>query len=100
MSFLPKMLALGLIASTLCACSAITVRPQGGLKNNSPANFNERQSYFLGGLIGENTVNLNKACPSGNVTQMQSVQTVADTLLGLITVGIYAPHTAKVWCGE
>jgi hypothetical protein len=29
---------------------------------------------------------------------MQSQQTFVDGLLGLVTLGIYSPQTAKVWC--
>ncbi len=100
MSFITKAVALGLVVASLSACSAITVRPNGGMKNNAPATFSERQDYYLGGLIGENTVNLNKACPAGNVSQMQSVQSFGDGFLTMLTFGIYAPHTANVWCGE
>jgi len=31
---------------------------------------------------------------------MQSQQTFADGALGLVTLGIYAPHTVKVWCEQ
>ncbi|WP_397472323.1 Bor family protein, partial [Rheinheimera sp.] len=46
----------------------------------------------------EHHVDVNTICNGAEPKQMQSQQTFTDGLLGLVTLGIYYPHTAKVWC--
>ena len=52
------------------------------------------------GLVGEERVDVKAICQDKKVAQMQSQQTFADGALGLVTLGIYAPHTVKVWCEQ
>ena len=86
-------------AAVLCVtgCYSVTVRPEGGYKLATKPTFEERQTFFLWGLVGESHINVKEIC-SGEPVQFESQQTFVDGLLGLITLGIYAPETAKVWC--
>jgi hypothetical protein len=60
--------------------------------------FEQRQDFFLWGLVGESHIDTKTVCGGKRATQMQSQQTFVDGLLGLVTLGIYAPQSAKVWC--
>ena len=79
-------------------CQTVTLRPEGGIRDTSPAAFEERQSFFFWGLGGTSKVNVKKACSGGEATQMQTQFTFLDGFLGVITLGIYSPRSAKVWC--
>ncbi len=68
------------------------------LPPSPPLLWQERQSFYLFGLVGESHIDAQGVCQGRNVSQMQTQQSFVDGLLGLVTIGIYAPHTAKVWC--
>ena len=89
-----------LITSLLASCSTVTIRPQGGTKDRSQADYIDSKPFYFSGLIGKHKVNVNDACEGNDVTQMQTVTTSSDWLMGIITLFIYAPRTAKVWCEE
>ena len=82
----------------LSACATVTVRPGGGEKLSGQAQYENSESFFLWGLVGEHTVNVTQVCSNRKVTQMQAQFTAIDVILGTITLGIYAPRSAKVWC--
>lgn len=85
-------------ALALSACAAVTVQPESIAKQSADtADYSERKNYFFWGLAGEHRIDVTDICPQGPV-QMQSIQTGVDGLLGVITLGIYAPRTARVWC--
>lgn len=89
---------MGIALLGLSACSTVTIAPQGEEKLVSKANYEESKPFYLWGLSGEHHINVLEVCNNEEPLQMQSQQTFSDGLLGLITLGIYAPHTAKVWC--
>lgn len=86
------------IAVVMTGCSTITIHPETTQKRASTPSFEETKKFYLGGLIGDERVNVAEVCGDKSVKQMQSQQTFEDGLLGFITLGIYAPHTVKVWC--
>lgn len=87
-------LALLLIAG----CSTVTINPEISGKLVSPPTYEDSKSFYFWGLAGEHRVNVVQICGDKKVAQMQSQQTFVDGLLGVITLGIYSPHTVKVWC--
>ncbi|HEY8279398.1 MAG TPA: Bor family protein [Bdellovibrionota bacterium] len=83
---------------TFAACSTVTVVPAGKGKISSKPNYEDSKSFFLLGIIGEHDVNISEVCGKNGARQMQSQRTFLDGFLTVITLGIYAPKTAKVWC--
>lgn len=55
--------------------------------------------HFLFGLIGDTNVDVRKVCPSGNATIKDQHSFVNGLIQGL-TLGIYGPTTAKVYCDD
>lgn len=86
----------------LAGCSTITIDPKSASsqtsKQTSAPTYEDSKNFFLWGLAGEHHVDVNKVCSDKEVAQMQSQATFADMLLTGITLGIYAPHSVKVWC--
>lgn len=95
-----KPLIIGAVALSLSACSAVTIQPQQAAKITSKASYEDSRPFFLWGLVGEQRVDVKQICSNTPVIQMQSQQTFSDGALSLITLGIYAPHTIKVWCQD
>ena len=79
-------------------CFTVTSRPDGGFKVAGQPTFEQRQDFFLWGLVGESHIDAKATCSGKQPAQMQSQQTFVDGLLGLVTLGIYSPQTAKIWC--
>lgn len=79
-------------------CSTVTIRPGGGPKLSTNPTWSSSKPFFLGGLIGSHSVNVDQICGSRGVKQMQTQDTFLDGLLQVLTFGIYFPRTAKVWC--
>lgn len=84
----------------ISACSSVTIRPNGGSKELSEPSYMDSKAFFFWGLVGNHNVDVNEVCEGSNVIQMQTVMTASDYLLGLPTLFIYAPRTAKVWCEQ
>jgi hypothetical protein len=92
-----KRAALTVAVVCITGCFSVTVRPAGGFEVSKPPTFEQRQSFWFWGLVGERHINVKEVCKTEPV-QFQSQQTFVDGLLGFITLGIYAPETARVWC--
>lgn len=88
--------ALALLA--IGGCSTVTINPEVSGKLTSAPSYEQRKAFYWWGLSGEHRINVKEVCADKGVAQMQTQQTFEDGLLGVITLGIYAPHTAKVWC--
>ena len=82
----------------LASCSTITISPPGGEKIISPPTYQKSKHFFLFGLVGESRVNTQSVCGGNEAIQMQSQSTFANELATLLTLGLYNPHTVKVWC--
>jgi hypothetical protein len=100
-----KMCFSRLLTSSLCVltllttgCFSVTSRPDGGFKVATKPNFEQRQDFFLWGLVGESHIDVRTVCAPGKVAQMQSQLTFVDGLLNVVTLGIYSPQSARVWC--
>jgi len=85
-------------AQVLSGCSAVTVTPNSQQRITTEPSYMQSQPSFLLGMIGDNHVNVAQICQHNNVLQMQSIRTLTDGLAALLSLGVYTPHTSKVWC--
>jgi Bor protein len=95
---LKTLLATTVLAASLVGCSTVTIQPKPIPKLVSSPTYQESKSFYLNGLVGKSTIDTKAVCDGKNVKQMQTQLTFLDGVLTLITLGIYAPHTVKVWC--
>lgn len=93
-------LILGMLLVSLTGCSSVTISPGSKNKLVSEPSYEESKPFYFWGLAGEHRINVLKVCNNKEPLQMQSQQTFVDGALSFITLGIYSPHTAKVWCPE
>lgn len=82
----------------LTACASVTIRPGGGPKLTTAPDYKKSKDYFFWGLGGVGIVDVVDICGENTVQQFQSHYTGLDVLYGFITLGIYMPETASVWC--
>ena len=96
-----RFILLVLASFLLLSCQTVTVSPPGEtIKYSSEPNYKKSQNFFLFGLIGNSIVNVKSVCGDKPVKQMQSQQTFLNGFLSFVTLWIYTPRTASVWCGE
>src|SRR5688572_19823451 len=62
------------------------------------ADHDQWNSFFLWGLVGEETLDVRQFCSGGRVAQVRTGANVLTGLVSLVTLGIYAPRMAYVWC--
>ncbi len=79
-------------------CSTVTMNPEKSGRLVTEPTYEASKKFYIFGLSGEHRINVKEVCDGKEVLQMQSQQTFVDGFLGLITFGIYSPHTVKVWC--
>jgi hypothetical protein len=91
-------LILAALITSTTACSTITVNPRGELRRITSPTYSDRKNFFFWGLAGEHDVNVNQVCTDQRPVQMQTQKTLNDSLLSLVTLGVYWPRHAKVWC--
>ncbi len=82
----------------VAGCSTVTIHPKPTQKFESNPTYEDSKSFYMWGLVGDQRVDVQEVCNGKEVAQMQSQQTFANGFLTIITLGIYAPHSVKVWC--
>ncbi len=99
-NYLNRKCYLLILVLLLSACSSVTMRPYGGIKEQRAPDYSDSKDYYFWGLMGEHEINTAEICGDRRVEQMQAVSTSSDWVRGVFTLFIYAPRTAKVWCEE
>ncbi|MFT7129860.1 MAG: hypothetical protein ACI89U_001978 [Gammaproteobacteria bacterium] len=98
--YISKGLVLLVLMAGLSACSSVTMRPAGGDKDRSKPSYVESKPFYLVGIFGEHEIDVNDVCDGAEVSQMQTVMSSSDYVMSMLTLLIYTPRTAKVWCEE
>jgi hypothetical protein len=62
------------------------------------ADHDQWNSFFLWGLVGEETLDVRQFCSGGQVAQVRTGANFLTGLVSFVTIGIYAPRMAYVWC--
>lgn len=88
------------LAALLAGCSTVTLRPEGTRKLATEPTHQETLNYYFWGLKGEHTVDVQAICGDREVLQMQAQDTFGNRVLTVLTLGIYYPRSARVWCGS
>lgn len=86
----------GALALALCGCHATFRDP----KVPAGAEHSKWSSFFLGGLVGHDRIDIRDYCPSGRVHEVETTEDVGTLLATLVTVGVYAPRRVYITCGR
>lgn len=94
-----KNLVLASLLLTSSGCFTVTATRKGTTPKATEPDYQTTEHFFLWGLAPDaRVVNVKKACSEKAPSQLQTQTTFVDGFLSLITLGIYAPRTARVWC--
>ena len=86
-----------LLLLTLGGCFRTTV--ETGLPPAAGQPVEEVAHFFLMGLIGEETFNLDALCPAG-VSRIDEGTRAVDCVFGCASLGVYTPRTVRVTCAN
>ena len=81
-------------------CANVNVRTDNLPEVTTVPTFEQSYVFWWWGLDGEYEVNVREICLGKGVEQMQTVTTFDDSLISLVTLGIYSKRTARVWCKD
>ena len=95
-----KVAALTAVTLLIAGCHNITIRPEGVAKRVDRPDFEESKDFWVFGLVNEHSVDVRPICGSRKLAQMQAQSTFIDSLIGVVTLGIYTPRSVRVWCQE
>lgn len=84
-------------AALMTGCATQTTLVNGG--GQAVPAYQKSQTFFISGIGQEQTVNAAQVCGGAhNVAKVQSAWEPKDIAFSVVTLGIYTPRTAKVYC--
>lgn len=99
---MPRLLKTSIVCLliSLSGCAAVTITQSGESDFQYRPDYEESKHFFFWGLIGEHHINVKEICQDKPARQMQTKYSAWDTLWGSLSLGLYLPRTAKVWCQQ
>lgn len=92
-----KVLLAAAILATASGCATQTYIVNGG--GDLAPEYDEAQHFFVAGIGQEQTVDAAQVCGGeANVAQTETEITFINGLLSTLTLGIYSPRQARVYC--
>lgn len=89
---------LAITCVALGGCMHHTTTIGSGGNTASVPVYDKWQAHYLFSLIGDEEVNVNALCPSGNATVKTNISFL-NGIVGALIGLIYYPTTVKVYCG-
>jgi len=80
----------------LTSCFKHTFTTDGGASSGKTV-YSEWHSHWLFGIIGDETVNVKKYCPSGKATIHEEI-TFVNGLIGALVGVVYYPTSVEIKC--
>lgn len=94
-----KFIAVSLLAVFFAGCTTQTAQIAGEVTDNIKPTKSVNQSFFIGGIGQQETLNVLEICGSADkINQVETVLSGSNILVGVVTLGIYTPRTANVYC--
>ena len=89
------------LALTLSACGSdhvirYNINPQQNVK--TAPSYAGRSHFFLWGMGQKKYYNLTNVCPARGINAIENYWTFYDSLMGGLTMGIYAPESYAIYC--
>lgn len=94
-----KFITVPLLVAFLAGCTTQTAQIAGKVTDNIKPTKSVNQHFFIGGIGQQETLNVLEVCGSADkVNQVETVLSGSNLLVGVVTLGIYTPRTANVYC--
>lgn len=91
------------LALTLSACGSDHIirfnLSQQQTKETEPS-YKGRSHFFLWGMFQEKNYDMTNVCPTKGINAIEAHWTFYDSLMGGLTMGIYAPESYSIYCNK
>ena len=82
------------------SCQTVNITSAGKtIIYSNPPDYEKSHNFFLFGIMKKSFINVKAICKNKPVKQIQAQKTFLDSILSIVTLGIYTPKTISVWCG-
>lgn len=95
-----KPILCGVLLTLVTGCASVNVRTDNMAESQKAPDYEQSFEFWWWGLEGEHSVNVREVCMGKGVKQMQAVTSFKDSVITLLTLGIYSKRTARVWCKD
>lgn len=95
-----RLVLCGILLTLVSGCASVNVRTDNLAESQVPPSYEKTFSFWWWGLEGEHEVNVREVCLGKGVEQLQTISSFKDSVISLLTLGIYVKRTARVWCKE
>ena len=90
---------IALVAVTLSGCAQQTFKVNNGIAETPTQET--RQSFFINGIGQSKTIDAAQVCGGADkVIRTEVQESGTDVLLRIVTLGIYTPREARVYCAK
>ena len=89
------------LALTLSACSnshIIRFNMDKEQDTETARSYEGKSHFFLWGLMQKKNYNLENVCQTNGISAIENYWTLYDSLMGSLTMGIYAPESYTIYC--
>ncbi|MEX8497674.1 Bor family protein [Leptothrix ochracea] len=94
-----KKVILAAMVASLAGCATQSYQLQSG--GPSLPTREVSQNFFLSGIGQTQEINATEVCGSASkITKVETLISPVDGILGGVTLGIYTPKTARVYCAR
>jgi hypothetical protein len=94
-----RTLALAALSLAATGCSTVLFVRTPGSRIFTPPIYESNKAFFFFGLVGpEYDFYIDKICLGKTIDQIATEYTPGNVLTAVITLGIYTPRTAEIWC--
>jgi hypothetical protein len=97
-----KMINLVITSALLTTgCATQTFQINQGASVSSVPTKEQEQNFFVRGIGQTVSIDAAKICgDSSKITKVEATYTVSDAFFEFLTIGIYAPRAARVYCAS
>jgi hypothetical protein len=89
-----------ILASFLTGCMSTKFVLDANWNYRTKPTYEDYFDTWWWGISGNPEVSLQKVCMDQKPLAFQRVKSPEDIIISTATLGIYAPTTVKIWCGE
>ena len=91
------------LALTLSACSnshiiRFNMDKEQDTETQTARSYEGKSHFFLWGLLQKKNYNLDNVCQTNGISAIENYWTLYDSLMGSLTMGIYAPESYTIYC--
>jgi hypothetical protein len=79
-------------------CASVVYQNGPGGPTTRDSTVETTLHYFIFGAVGRPELDVGALCREKTIDKIQVLSSVPNVIVTVLTLGIYAPRTVRVWC--